>query len=429
MAIRIGSGRILWYNSPTMSPVDRKYLFHKGYSLFLLVLALAIHIILYWDYRSLEEGLFLPAHWSSQFSALLLFSLLCSVAGFFLENSRASLILILLRFLATLLLGYPLGSYYAPEMYLTGLIIIEAIFYLDFREGIFLSLLFSVIILSSQRENQSWDVTVASPGRYSLLLMGLYLFTILIMAALLKQRTLKLEQNRKDLTRLDRALNRLTEVNLDYQSHAVQMESEGINKERRRISREIHDIVGYTMTNQLMIVQAVLSMENRNDARLEEILKESKVQIEKGIAEARTTLRSLHSSHIEREAPIRLIQKLTDTFEQLSSVEVRVDYTYFPDNLDKRQTKALYRIIQEGMTNAFRHGMATRIDIHFWKEKESWLTVIEDNGRGAEKIVEGVGLSGMTERLSEVGGELEAVNLKSGFMIRARMPVNYREVL
>jgi signal transduction histidine kinase len=408
-----------------MGEAGKKYIFQKGYSLFLLVLALAIHSALYWDYQTVKTGLALPLHWDGQFTALLLFSLLCSAAGFFLENSRLSLMLIILRFFSILILGYPLGSYYAPEMYLMGLIIIEAVFYLPLREGIAFSLLLSAILLGAQKENQSWAVTVSSPGRYSLLLMGLFLFTVLFMGALLKHRTSLLKQSRDDLSRLDRALNKLTEVNLDYQSHAVRMEEEGISKERRRISREIHDIVGYTMTNQLMIVQAVLSMENRNDTRLEGILRESKVQIEKGIAEARSVLRTLHSEKTEQESPLTLIRKLTRTFEHLTSIKVNVDYTYFPDALDQNQTKALYRLIQEGMTNAFRHGMATRIGIHFWKESDSWLAVIEDNGRGAEKIVEGVGLSGMTERLAEVGGVLEARSLKSGFMVRARIPMRY----
>ncbi len=409
-----------------MGFAGKKYIDQRGYSLFLLILALAIHSALFLDYQTVKGGLSLPLHWDRQFSALLLVSLLASLVGFFLENSRISLALIMLRFFCILLLGYPLGSYYAPEMYLTALIIIEAVFYLDLREGIAFSLILSTILLLAQGENLSWTVTVESPGRYSLLLMGLFLFTILVMAALLKHRTLKLKRNGEDLARLDRALNRLTEVNLDYQSHAVKMEEEGISKERRRITREIHDIVGYTMTNQLMIIQAVLSMENRNDSRLEEILRESKVQIEKGLAEARAVLRSLHSAPPEQESPVRLIQKLTRTFEHLSSVDVNVDYTYFPEGLDQIQTKALYRVIQESMTNAFRHGMATRIDIHFWKEEGNWLTVIQDNGRGADKDIEkGVGLSGMAERLAEVEGELEAVSLKSGFMIRARIPMEY----
>lgn len=389
---------------------------------------MAVHLAVWRDYQSVGQGLPLPTQWDMQFNVLMALSLLFSIIAYFPENFGISLSLILVRFLIVLVLGYPLGSYYVPEMYLMAMIILEAVFCLPLKGGIPLSVFLSVVLLINQGPVDAWGVISERVDGQSLLLMGLFFFLFILLSSLVKLRTSRLSQVQTDYQRLDQAISRLTEVNLDYQNHMQQVESEGMEKERRRISREIHDIIGYTLTNQLMIVQAILSMKDRNDPKLEKILTQSRQQIEEGMNDARTTLRRLHFSSPDEPQGMNLILKLIRTFESLSGVKVTVDFTNLPTSLGRRQDKVLYRLVQEGMTNAFRHGMATEVHITLWKEEDTLLVVIEDNGRGAEKIVQGVGISGMKERIAELGGSLELESLGRGFTLRSRIPLNLEEL-
>ena len=83
--------------------------------------------------------------------------------------------------------------------------------------------------------------------------------------------------------------------------------------------------------------------------------------------------------------------------------------------------------MQEGLTNAFRHGRATKIEVQFWATTELLTINILDNGMGAFKFNKGMGISGMEERLSRIGGTLEAGNISDGFQISAFIPLPIHE--
>jgi len=75
------------------------------------------------------------------------------------------------------------------------------------------------------------------------------------------------------------------------------------------------------------------------------------------------------------------------------------------------------------MTNAIRHGGATRIQIGFWIARD-WLHMkISDNGVGASEVKPGIGLTGMRERLDAIGGELIVQGSEYGFSLIAEMPL------
>ena len=75
------------------------------------------------------------------------------------------------------------------------------------------------------------------------------------------------------------------------------------------------------------------------------------------------------------------------------------------------------------MTNAFRHGKATKIRIYFHAADEFLNITIIDNGVGSTQIMEGIGIAGMKERLGEFHGDLSLHNGIDGFEIKARIPL------
>jgi two-component system sensor histidine kinase DegS len=84
----------------------------------------------------------------------------------------------------------------------------------------------------------------------------------------------------------------------------------------------------------------------------------------------------------------------------------------------------MYRIVQEALINAFKHGKATRVDIHFWMQDSFVNLTIEDNGTGAVNAKMGLGQLGMQERLSKLGGEVSFTSLPSGYSVLAVIPTN-----
>ncbi|MDY7027225.1 MAG: sensor histidine kinase, partial [Spirochaetota bacterium] len=83
----------------------------------------------------------------------------------------------------------------------------------------------------------------------------------------------------------------------------------------------------------------------------------------------------------------------------------------------------LFRIIQEGLTNSFRHGQADMVRITLWIENRCLFLTILDNGRSTFKIVEGIGISGMRERVEQIGGTISFHNYPDGFKVRTVLPL------
>ena len=92
--------------------------------------------------------------------------------------------------------------------------------------------------------------------------------------------------------------------------------------------------------------------------------------------------------------------------------------------LSQDEEDAVYRIVQESVTNAIRHGHATEIDVQLSGENRRLSIVIQDNGIGCEKIELGFGLRHMRERLRLLGGSLR-VDGKKGFRIEATIPLRW----
>ena len=91
--------------------------------------------------------------------------------------------------------------------------------------------------------------------------------------------------------------------------------------------------------------------------------------------------------------------------------------------MDKEVDQVVYRMIQEGLTNAFRHGKATLIHVRLWIFQVELIVRIHDNGQGSPEIKKGIGLQGMEERLKKIHGRLEAKNVADGFVVSAWIPL------
>ncbi len=290
------------------------------------------------------------------------------------------------------------------------------------------AVLVHAVVLAALRPHSAWGRELPGAGgaeTAALLSIGA-LVAALGVALRVRERTV--QRLRSELERMDGAFRKVADANLDFQTYALFAREEAMENERRRIAGEIHDIVGYTITNLVMLIQAALYNKGGPEATAK-LLETARDHANESLQEARRTLATLRTEDAGRPRGANLFLRLTTTFAEVTGVQVRTDFANLPPELSLPTEKILYRVIQEGLTNAFRHGRATEVAVDFWKEDGNVSVRLRDNGASGESPLRdepersGIGLAGIRERVEELGGELEAGPVAGGFALRAKVPL------
>ena len=214
----------------------------------------------------------------------------------------------------------------------------------------------------------------------------------------------------------------LSEMNNQLKDYAAMQKQMGEIEERNRIAREIHDTLGHTMTGLSAGIDACIAL---IDYSVDETKKQLSIisgVARQGLKDVRRSMKKLRPDTLERESLESAIEKLIT--ETMSTSKVSIEFQSFLPSLvfEDDEEDTIYRIVQEGITNAIRHGHASRIFINF-KKVDIWLVIrIRDNGIGCKDIKEGFGLHHMKERLEMLGGSLR-YNGKEGFEVEACIPI------
>ena len=224
--------------------------------------------------------------------------------------------------------------------------------------------------------------------------------------------------------RQELSLENLSEFNQRLQRWAQEADSRSAERERNRISRELHDISGYMFTNLIALMDAAISTGNRDPVHVTELLTTARKQAQEGLQETRLALRKQRELQSGSDTGLRTIYKICAIFEQVTGTQVRIHFGNLPSSFDSELNHTLYRIVQESLTNAIRHGKATLVELQFWINRNSLLVNILDNGAGATEITKGIGLAGIEERITRVGGVVEAGSApERGFRLHLEIPL------
>jgi len=199
----------------------------------------------------------------------------------------------------------------------------------------------------------------------------------------------------------------LTNANLAFQDHAEYVESESAARERSRITRELHDVTAYALTNIAMSMNAAKVLLTDNPQGLPELLEVTRKQAEDALQETRTTLYLLRSVEDRKLEGLHAFVRMAQQFQAATGVAVQINYGNVPFTLGRDVDAMIFRLIQQGLTNAFRHGKADNVRANLWRTDTEIRISISDNGVGGEDIQEGIGLRGMRERFEAVGGRIE----------------------
>jgi signal transduction histidine kinase len=172
-----------------------------------------------------------------------------------------------------------------------------------------------------------------------------------------------------------------------------------------------------------MLSEVACDQVPEEEEKIGQSLKSIRVQAKNGLADTRRSLRILRSAEEGLPRGMAALRKMISVFQSATGVEVNLQiYAKVPVIENPTHFLTVYRFVQEGLTNAFRHGEASEVTIRF-QQNGDWLhTAVVDNGKGNQAIQEGLGLKGMRERIESLGGSIRYTSVM-GLAVHANIPI------
>lgn len=311
-----------------------------------------------------------------------------------------------------------------PRLVLLSLLIAEVAFYETNRTAMIASIVLGVSAVLN-------EVIVCGPldpveARTQILGTALVVAGIAPGANLLAKLHERAVADERKIRDLNTALDRLTTTNLGLQAYAADARAKSAFEERGRITRELHDSIGYAMTNIAMTMNASkILVRGKDEERLLRLLENTRVVAHDCLQETRTTLYRLRSVIGPERTGLQLLAHLALVYSDATGIEVRTEFENARPTYGNEVDETIYRLVQEGLTNAFRHNReeTTRTRVQLHEAAEVLEVRVWDNGRGPGEVKEGIGLRGMRERVEAIGGTLQLRNTASGFEVYATIPL------
>ena len=204
------------------------------------------------------------------------------------------------------------------------------------------------------------------------------------------------------------------------------------DEERRKVARDLHDTTGQTLAALRISVSYLQENCKENPSALAAASEVAQLA-DQAIEEIRTMSYLLHPPLLDEVGFACAAEWYIEGFAKRSGINVKADIANSRERLPKGMEIALFRVLQESLTNVHRHSKASDASVHFQHEPESVILEIRDFGQGipSERLrllrgvgpETGVGLAGMRERLHELNGKLEIESDGNGTSMRAVVPL------
>jgi two-component system, NarL family, sensor kinase len=205
------------------------------------------------------------------------------------------------------------------------------------------------------------------------------------------------------------------------------------DEERRRIARELHDSTGQSLAALVIHLSAVSAKFAGLDPGAADMIREAITLSQKASDETRTLSYLLYPPTLDYAGLRSALEWYVEGFMQRSKVKVDLNVSLGPDRLSEIVERTLFRIVQESLTNIYRHSGSDTASVRIEARSGVVRLEVADNGKGiAEDILAtlnssggqlGVGVRGMRERVRQLGGWLQIMSRPSGTTIVVTLSV------
>lgn len=218
----------------------------------------------------------------------------------------------------------------------------------------------------------------------------------------------------------------LDDANEQLKLYALKTEKMAETRERNRLAREIHDTIGHSLTGIIAGIDACVKLIDYSTEETKNQLRVIADVTRQGIKDVRRSVKALRPDALEQ---LKLEKAILQVIDEMNKVtHAKIAFINEAGNLDfqEDEEETIYRIVQESITNAIRHGQATKIEIVIKRVYNVIRIVIQDNGIGCKEIESGFGLRHMSERVALLNGTL-TYSGDTGFLLIAEIPIRWGE--
>jgi len=259
---------------------------------------------------------------------------------------------------------------------------------------------------------------------------------MVVAAGVSEDRRLRLEKKNEELVQTNQQLRseitkRITaEKSLQHLSGKL---LQAQDDERRRFARELHDSVGQLLTGAALSVSAMRRQTRRLTPKESRLLAECAASVKQSLREVRTIAYLLHPPMLDETGLADALRWYGRGFAERSGVQVDLDIGSDLDQLPQDLRTALFRIVQEALTNIHRHSGSQSAEIRLHACGAHIQLQVRDHGKGLpselmgknghERFMQGVGIRGMQERVAQLKGEMTIRGDEHGTVLEVVFPL------
>jgi signal transduction histidine kinase len=235
------------------------------------------------------------------------------------------------------------------------------------------------------------------------------------------ERTTELHRKNEELVTQEGVVRELS-------GRLLQMQDE----ERRRLARELHDSVGQLLAAISMNISRLLQEKDKLSEPARTCVDENANLVDLVSKEIRTMSHLLHPPLLDEAGLESAIRWYIEGFAERSQIRVHLDMPADFERLSSDQEIAVFRVVQECLTNIHRHSESARATIRITRGDGQVHLEVRDEGKGIPPDQQaalnsygamGVGFRGMRERLRQLGGSLKILSSEEGTIVSATLPV------
>ncbi|MDE0198183.1 MAG: sensor histidine kinase [Caldilineaceae bacterium] len=249
----------------------------------------------------------------------------------------------------------------------------------------------------------------------------------LMMASGLMSRNIY--QTRRDRDRIQNLLTELSGAHARLQRYAGQAELLAAATERERIARDLHDALGHRLTVSVVQLEGAHRLMAQDPRRVAGMIETVCSQLTTGLRELRQTLQALRGEEINSDNLVSCLQQTVDAFAAATGIACHCQLCQ-PSDLLKAplpddQCAAIYRAVQETLTNAQKHARALNIWVELEASAGALILRVRNDGRDFDPSNgSGSGLRGLRERAELLGGDLCVTTpAEGGILVHFSLPI------